>query len=285
MISIKLQKNVAYGIIIAIMAVITVLIINPLGLSITETSCTGDKIWIKYSLADDDAKLASFIPDCKNNPAGGWVGSVDFTVDSYAGDAKKTYYMGGYTATKDSVQKISCGTNQGGKEFAGTTIPNDGIGSYFVNVKGTYYSASENYSTPHKFEYDQGTHIACILPSSKCEDGTPINTCSAQYVGKYCTASAYLANKASKCGCPEGMSPVGEFCKVPPPPDPDDDPIVDNPVDDEVEQGGTGATGDGTSGGSTAPQYSIFGIDVKYVILGLSVVAIIIAGAVIWRRR
>jgi len=292
----KISKTVAYGLVIFALILAVTLYMNPLNLSITETSCTGDKIWIKYSLADDDAKLASLIPDCASNPAGGWVGEVNFYTDTPLHVTDPTagrIFMGGYTATKDSSQKISCGSGQGGKEFAGATIPNAGLGAYFVVVKGTYYLASENYLTPHKFEYEQGKNINCVLPSSTCSDGSALRTCSAQYKGKYCTASAVLIDRANYCGCPEGMVSSGAYCKLPPAPEADEpeaelSPVQYDPATDTEETAQATINAAAQQGGnlfSGTPTTTVLGVDYRLVIIGASLFAIAIAFFYILRRR
>lgn len=223
----KSMRNYAIFFAVLIFAGVLVLLVNPNATaSITEVSCTGDKIWIKYDLADDTARLSNLIEDCRNNPAGGFVGEVYFVATTPQGN---DYTIGGYTASKDSIQKISCGTDQDGKEFAGTTIPNEGKGTYTVTVKGKYYLEKEDYAIPHPYSYTVAKSIQCILPSDTCDDGTALRQCSQTYIGKYCTAEAALVDRANKCGCPEGMRVSGYYCK---PIAIDDDPTDVPPVED-----------------------------------------------------
>lgn len=177
--------------------------------SFAGVQCTGDQIWLKYSLADEDSRLANLIDDCDDNKRGGFVGEVCFDFETPSG---KTYRAACYTAEPISAQKISCGDNNGGKEFAGRNIPNEGFGTYKAVVSGHYRLFSEGYAIEHPFEWKEGTGVSCILPSSTCEDGTPLNTCSEDYKGKYCTASATLIDRANRCGCPDGMEPTVETC-------------------------------------------------------------------------
>ncbi len=182
-----------------------------LPLSITETSCSGDNVWIKYTLADEGSRLSQ-IPDCASNPAGGWVGSVDFYVTSPTGNVS---HIGGYTASQNSTQKINCGVStQDGKTFAGGYVHNDGQGVYQVQVKGTYYLSTEGYSTPHTFQWTDGRSASCVIPATQCPDGTALRQCSAFQTGKYCAPDGTLRDRADICGCPVGMVANGYYCNT-----------------------------------------------------------------------
>jgi len=209
----KRKDNLSFYIIFGLVGLILFLSLAPsrVPFTISEVSCTNRNanIWVKYTLANEGSRLSSLIPSCADNPQAGWVGTVNFIVSTPQGHS---YNMGGYSATQTSSQKISCGTNQGGKEFSGLTIPNEGIGTYNVQVSGTYYLPSENYSIPHTFQWTDAATIECITASSTCSDGTALRQCSTVNQGKYCSTDATLYNAALQCGCGSGMERSGDEC-------------------------------------------------------------------------
>jgi len=239
-------------------------------LSITEVSCSGSSgIWIKHTLADEATRLRA-IPACASSPSGGFVGSARFDAIS----PRSSYYMTTYTASPDSTQKISCGTGQGGKEFAGITIPNDGDGDYKVRVTITYYNQNENYSIPHTLILEDVAKIQCLTPNSTCDDGTRINTCSQTYVGQYCTASAYLYEKANVCGCPAGQRAVGRFCEPLPTnlPEPTNQTTI--PPRSPVEENLTVyAPTNQTAPTSPTPTVTVGGFDTNQVSIAIALIA------------
>lgn len=186
--------------------------------SVTETSCSSQGVWLKFDLADELSTMQAQIPDCASNPAGGFVGTIDVRVTTPNGN---TYNLGGYTATKDSSQKISCGGSyQTGKNFIGGYIPNEGQGKYEMTVHVVHYDSTETYTVPHVFEYTRPAFAYCPTLSDKCEDGTPINSCSANKP-YYCDQYGSMASKPSQCGCPNGLIiEGGTQCVAPPPPPP-----------------------------------------------------------------
>jgi hypothetical protein len=255
-------------------------------LRITEVSCSGEEIWIKYDLKDDD--LSAVVPDCASNPAGGWVGEINAYAITPQGNE---YLLGGYTASADSTQKISCGgTYQTGKRFFGNYIPNEGLssqsGSYKVKIIGKYRLASENYAIAHTFIMEDTASINCVIPSSTCEDGTPLNTCSEIQIGKYCTASAYLTDKASTCGCPDGYEASGKYCDlideeeieiiIPP----DYDPETGEEITEEIITTEETSTEETTSG-----DYLYLGTEAKYWLVGLGAIILLIGGILAYRRK
>ena len=180
-----------------------------LPLSVTETSCSGDTVWLKYTLADEGSQLSRLIADCAANPAGGWVGDIKVTAKSMTG---RVTTLGGYEASSASTQKINCGvSSQTGKTFFGNYVPNDGMGVYQIIATGHYYLKSENYGIPHEFTITDNAPAYCILPSSTCPDGTALQTCSSNQP-KYCGSDAVLYDNAPKCGCPSGYQAKVNWC-------------------------------------------------------------------------
>lgn len=212
----KTSNNLFSYIMLGLIGVIVFLSLAPRSVpfTISEASCTNRNanIWVKYTLANEGSRLSSLIPSCAQNPQAGFVGTVNFVVSTPQGH---TYNMGGYSATQSSSQKISCGTNQGGKEFSGLTIPNEGTSTnnvYSVQVSGNYYLASENYSIAHPYSWTDTADIQCLTASSTCADGTALRQCSTVTAGKYCSTDAVLYNAALQCGCPSGMERSGDEC-------------------------------------------------------------------------
>ena len=239
-------------------------------LSITEVSCSGSSgIWVKYTLADEATRLRA-IPACASSPAGGFVGSARFDAIS----PTSSYYMTTYTASPESTQKISCGTGQEGKEFAGITLPNDGQGDYRVRVTITYYNQNENYSIPHTLILEDSANIQCLTPNSVCEDGTRINTCSQTYIGQYCTASAYLYERANICGCPAGQRASGRFCEAIPndlPQPTNQTPIPPrSPVEDNLT---VYAPSNQTVPSTPDPRVTVSGIDINQISIAIALIA------------
>lgn len=268
------KRNVILA--VAILAIIALISVQYLRsnrpLSLTEVSCSGSSgIWMKYTLADEGTRLRNAIPTCANNPSGGFVGSARFDAIT----PRNTYYMTTYTASPESTQKISCGTGQGGKEFAGITVPNDGQGDYKVRVTIVYYLQNENYTIPHEVVFEDSANVQCLTPSSTCEDGTRINSCSSVYVGQYCTASAYLYEKANVCGCPSGQRANGRFCEPIPldlpqptlPPTPPHSPVEENLT---VYSPPTNQT---QAPVSDEPTITLGGIDINQISIAIGIVA------------
>lgn len=239
-------------------------------LSLTEVSCSGSSgIWMKYTLADEATRLRT-IPACASSPSGGFVGSARFDAIS----PRSTYYMTTYTASPDSTQKISCGTGQEGKEFAGITIPNDGQGDYKVRVTITYYNQNENYSIPHTLILEDSADVQCLTANSVCEDGTRINSCSSTYIGQYCTASAYLYEKANVCGCPSGQRAVGRFCEAIPTNLPEPTNQTSIPPRSPVEENLTVYAPANQSAPPTPdPTVTIRGIDINQISIAIALIA------------
>lgn len=209
----RTSNNLFSYVVLGLIGVILFLSLAPRSVpfTISEVSCTNRNanIWVKYTLANEGSRLSSLIPSCAENPQAGFVGTVNFVVSTPQGH---TYNMGGYSATQSSTQKISCGTNQGGKEFSGLTIPNEGTGTYTVQVSGNYYLASENYSIAHPYSWTDAATIECLTAASRCADGTALRQCSTVTAGKYCSTDAVLYNAALQCGCPSGMERSGDEC-------------------------------------------------------------------------
>ena len=235
-----------------------------LKLSITEASCQGNLVWLKESLSTESSRLASLISDCQTNPSAGFVGT--FYADAITPNGS-IYRMGGYSATTTSTQKISCGTSQGGKEFIGATIPNEGIGNYQVKVSGKYYLSSENYLTAHDYGWTDTVNAQCLLPSTTCPDGTALRSCSTVQKGKWCTSGAYLIDYASTCGCPEGSMAVGDVCQVSTQPtnSPPPSPITINTQITQPTSSQNISTNTTSTTQSQTKTTKLFGIDKNYI--------------------
>lgn len=278
----KTSNNLFSYIMVGLIGVILFLSLAPRSVpfTISEVSCTNRNanIWVKYTLANEGSRLSSLIADCAQNPQAGFVGTVNFIVSTPQGH---TYNMGGYSATQSSSQKISCGTNQGGKEFSGLTIPNEGTGTYTVQVSGNYYLQSENYSIAHPYSWTDAASIECLTASSRCADGTALRQCSTVTAGKYCSTDAVLYNAALQCGCPSGMERSGDECApiqysepagTPLPPSPP--PASPSPIIySNMTQQNTNQLPN-----ETITTTTIFGYSTNTIIIGASVVIIFLVG-------
>lgn len=172
-------------------------------------ACSGSYINGQYTLNTDDSDLAASVPACAGG-ATGWAGTVSFDVQTPAG---KIYHVRSYTAEATSVQKISCG-NQDGKSDVSFSVPNEGQGTYRMLVSGISKSPA---GIILPFSYSKTISMSCVLPSTKCVDGTALSTCSVNKP-KYCTSSAVLVDRSS-CGCPDGTQWTGTSCETPTSPD------------------------------------------------------------------
>lgn len=166
-------------------------------------SCKGTQIGIEYTLKGDQANLLH-INECKNGSAG-WAGTAFFDIIEPGGNTTR---LGGIEASDTSHDKISCGVQDVMSTLYGN-IPNAGFGNYEMHVTITPTHGSDIGS---QYYYTNTIDIHCVQPSSKCDDGTPLNTCS-QNQPKYCSNSAILVNRYS-CGCPSGMEWDGAGCSA-----------------------------------------------------------------------
>jgi hypothetical protein len=277
------KKLLTYGAVGSVIVII-LLLVAPASLSITEVACSGTNVWIKYDLKDEGTQLAGLIQDCKDNPTGGWVGTIHADAITPKGN---TYGIGGYSATSTSTQKISCGGSQDGKSFMGTYIPNEGYGLYDVKLTGTYYLKSENYAKPHQFSIQDTKSIHCTLPASKCFDDTPLNSCSSVTKGKYCSADGYLIDYAVECGCPSGYQAVGDKCQVVKPAEVEQEiPPSSLNQTTTVEQPAAGqpTITAPTTTSNESGDLLIYGMERKTIILGLAALALLMGGVVYFRK-
>ena len=275
-------RNALFGVaaIAAILLLILIFKVQIPGLSMLETSCSGNLIWFKYSLSDEASRLSTIIPDCKTNPNGGWVGNIQGSVTSMNGTVTN---LGGFSATSASTQKISCGgqPTTTGKSFFGNYIPNDGLGNYKVLITGTYYLASESYATAHAFQWTDNANAYCVLPSSTCPDGSALRACSQVTQGKWCGSDAVLYDKAGTCGCPSGYQATGNYCTpIPAPSTPPEQTVITYPTtetpSDNVSTTTTPPVGDIPSNPSSN-EISYFGMPSSTWILILAAIIMVIA--------
>ena len=150
-------------------------------LSITETSCSSDGVWLKFNFMDEPN-----IPKC-------FIGEISCIGKSPTG---KIVQFGGYTATTNSTQKINC--DPSGKSFVANYVPVDGQGGdYSITCSG------KDDSTGKTFTVTRSVFASCPTFQSQCADGTPTQTCS-KNKPYYCDKYGYLTPSPTRCGCSDG---------------------------------------------------------------------------------